>query len=116
MLGPAGAGGGFSLAEKAETLTKLFASSAALLGTFKAGLEACGYHDADSKHYNRKFAMRRPLGVIPVDDRFPAITRDVIREALGKLSSRIESLQYDANLEGLELEEGKPGFTAILPV
>ena len=58
--------------------------------------------------------MRRPLAVATVDATFPAITRHVVQTALGTLAPRVESVQYDVNIEGLEHEDGTPGFDSIL--
>ena len=110
LLGPAGAGGGFSLADKITQLSDRFASSPDRLAQFEAALEACGFRGADSRHYTRPFAMRRPVGLVPVDSTFPAITRPTIQTALGTLAVRVESLQYDVNVEGLEHEEGTVEF------
>jgi hypothetical protein len=115
LLGPAGAGDGFSLSEKIKQLFETFARAAARLKQFTSALEACGFRDADSGHYTRRFALRRPIGLIRVDKNFPAITRPTIQIALGTLASRIESLQYDVSVEGLESEDGTKGFSKVIP-
>jgi hypothetical protein len=53
--------------------------------------------------------------LVHVDNNFPAITRPVIQTALGTLAARVESIQYDVNLEGLEHEDGTGAFAAIIP-
>jgi Putative PD-(D/E)XK family member, (DUF4420) len=114
MLGPAGASQGFSLAEKVDQLSKEFADSATRKETFSEALSRCGFRDEDKAHYGRRFAMRRPLALVPVDGNFPAISRSTIQNVLGELASRIESLQYEVSIEGLEVEDGTPGFDLSL--
>lgn len=115
LLGPGGAGDGFSLSEKIEQLAGKFAQVPARLTQFAAALESCGFRNADRGHYLRRFAMRRPMGLVRVDKKFPALTRPSIQGALGQLASRIESLQYDVSVEGLECEDGTARFSAVVP-
>lgn len=115
LLGPAGASDGFSLAAKVAQLSGRFAPVSARLSAFTTALEACGFRNADREHYTRQFAMRRPMGIVRVDENFPAITRPTIQSALGPLAPRIESLQYDVSVEGLEYEDGTPEFDAVIP-
>lgn len=115
LLGPAGKSNVWSLADVVQRLSAKFAPAPARLAQFTAGLEHYGYRAADGDHYTRRFAFRRPLAVVPIDDRFPAITRPTVQAALGEeRSSRIDALQYDVNVEGLEVEDGKPRFPAVL--
>jgi hypothetical protein len=114
LLGPPGASDGFSLAEKVAQLSSQFAPISARLTQFATALEAYGFRTADSGHYTRQFAMRRPIGLVRVDNTFPAITRPTIQSALGPLAPRIESLQYDVSVEGLEHEDGTVEFEAAL--
>ena len=85
------------------------------LAQFNAALEASGFRAADSDQYARRFAMRRAMGLVRIDDTFPAITRPTIQHALGTLATRIESLQYDVNVEGLETEDGTTDFEVAIP-
>ena len=114
LLGPSGASKGFSLSEKVAELSARFASVAARLNQFTAALESCGFRDSDSGQYTRRFAVRRPMGLVRVDESCPAITRPVIQAALGPLATRIESLQYDVSVEGLEREDGTAEFEAAV--
>jgi hypothetical protein len=110
MLGPAGAEHGFSLTEKVDQLYKGFAHNGQLGERFSAALSSCGFRILDKAHYQRKFALRRPWAIVPVDGNFPAITRSTIQNALGELAPRIESLRYDVSIEGMEVEDGKLDF------
>src|SRR5439155_24656480 len=81
QLGPAGAGSGFSLPEKVESLLKLLSSGPALIRRFTSALESYGLRKAELAHYPQRFSLRRPLALIPVDKKFPAISRRIIQKA-----------------------------------
>lgn len=115
LLGPSGASDGFSLADKVAQLSEQFAPVPARLNQFTTAVKAGGFRDADRTYYTRQFAMRRPMGVVRVDNTFPAITRPTIQSVLGPLAPRIESLQYDVSVEGLEHEDGTLEFDAVIP-
>lgn len=115
LLGPPGAGNGFSLASKVSAMEQIFASSPKRLAQFSSALEKLGLHKTDLPQYQRKFTFRRPFAVVPINAKFPALTRPAIQESLGPLAQRIESLQYDVNVEGLEKEDGTPDFSKIIP-
>ncbi len=70
---------------------------------------------ADSGHYTRAFVLRRPLALAQIGSGFPAITRMIIQQALGSEVHRIEALEYDVNVEGLESEDGTSGFSLVIP-
>lgn len=116
LLGPPGDTSSFSLASKAREVERLFAADAARKKRFLDALEKAGLKKADLAQYDRKYSLRRALAVVPVDTKFPALTRPAIQKAIGTLSQRIESLQYAVNLEGLEKEEGTPQFVAAVPL
>jgi hypothetical protein len=115
LLGPPGASNGFSLGDKVAHLAGQFAAVAARMIQFTTALETCGFRDSDRAQYSRQFAVRRALGLVRIDNNFPAITRSTVQGALGPLAPRVESLQYDVNIEGLEHEEGTEAFAAVLP-
>ena len=115
ILGPPGAEGGFSLAQKVEQLTSLLASDAMRQEQFNDALKEYEFRTEDGVHYSRRFAMRRPMAVVRVDPAFPAITRHGIQTVLGPLAARIESVRYEVNVEGLENEDGTSQFEAALP-
>ncbi len=110
MLGPAGASDGFSLSEKVEQLSAKLSAAGAGLMQFTKALKAAGFHAEDASQYTRRFARRRPLAIIPVDGTFPSITRPMIQASLGSLAARVEAIQYEVNLEGLEHEDGSQRF------
>ncbi|MCX6132980.1 MAG: PD-(D/E)XK motif protein [Ignavibacteriales bacterium] len=114
ILGPPGDSSSFSLAGKVRDVERLFTANAARKKRFFEKLEKAGLRKTDLAHYGRKYSFRRALAIIPVDNKFPALTRPVIQKAIGSLSQRIESMQYAVNLEGLEKEDGSPQFAAAV--
>jgi hypothetical protein len=106
---------GTSLAEKIELLTSLLATAPPQKQQFADALQNCGLRDADLPHYRRRYVLRRPLAVIPVDGRLPAITRASIQAAFGSGATRLDSVEYDVNVEGLEIEDQDPVFATIFP-
>lgn len=114
LLGPAGKGGGFSLATKIESIQKLLKDSPQE-NQFRDRLESCGYSSRDNSQYNRAFGLRRPLAVVPIDSRFPTITSASLQELLGTEAHRIDRFVYDVNLEGLESEEDTQLYTEVFP-
>lgn len=115
LLGPPGSAAGLSLAGKVRDLRRLFATDKPRLSRFVDALEKVGLRKADLPHYQRQYSWRRALALVPVDKKFPALTRPVVQQSLGALALRIESLQYAVNVEGLEKEEGTPQFSAVVP-
>ena len=114
VLGPVGAGTGFSLETLVDALLTCFAGDLERQNRFVELLTASGYRDADTQHYARQFALRRPLAVVAINERFPAITRPLIQKMLGPEAQRIDHLLYDVNIEGLEHESGSFAFSKVL--
>jgi hypothetical protein len=54
------------------------------------------------------------MAVIEVNHTFPAITRPTIQTALGPLAVRVQSINYDVNVEGLEQEDGSEAFAVSI--
>jgi hypothetical protein len=116
LLGPPGSlQTGFSVTNKVAELTATLAADPKRLSQFEAALEAYSFRKADSGQYTNRYVLRRPLAVARIDADFPALTRPMIQHILGVNAVRIESLEYDINIEGLEAEDGTIGFTSVLP-
>ena len=115
LLAPAGMAEGTSLAEKVKLLMSLLTSAPSQKQQFTDALQNCGFHDADLPHYERRCVLRRPLAAIPVDGRLPAITRASIQATFGSGAARLDSVEYDVNVEGLEIEDQDPAFAAMFP-
>lgn len=115
LLGPPGSSTGFTLADKIVELSSKFDQVLGRALQFRAALEKCGFRDADVVHYTRGFSLRRAMAVAHVDENFPALTRATIQTALSHLAPRVQSLQYDVDIEGLEHEEGTGAFESVVP-
>lgn len=114
LLGPPGAGTGFSLKGLVDILAMRLDDDRQHQLTFTKLLAASGYRDEDSAHYLRRFVLRRPLAVIAVDKQFPAITRPAIQKVLGPEAQRIDQLQYDIDVEGLGHENAVSEFASAI--
>ena len=114
MLGPAGGDSGFSLGQKALELSRVFGDTPTHSAAFVSALAGSGCQLTDAEHYGRKYAIRRRMAIVPVDDRFPAVTRQSIRAMLGPLAARVGPVQYEVDVEGLEYEMGTPPFETAL--
>jgi len=106
MLGPSGAGPGYSLADKVIALSRQFSGMPQRFEQLLHLLEACGYRNEDRNYYTRRYSPRRPMAIIQVGDSFPKINRQGVARILGESASRIEHLSYDINLEGLQWDSG----------
>jgi hypothetical protein len=115
VLGPIGAGPGFSLTDKVAQISNLLAPESRRRSQFLSALKLCGFCDEDRAHYARAFSMRRPIAIVAVDSAFPAITRSTIQTALGPLAPRIDGLEYEVNVDGLEYEDGTEEFNLVFP-
>jgi hypothetical protein len=116
LLAPPGSGDGFSLSSTVTTLATTFASSRERTMKLEALLAACDLSVADAAQYTRSFMRRRPVAIVPVDARFPSITRPILQHVLGPLATRVDSFRYDVNVEGLEYEQGSAAFEEAMHI
>lgn len=115
LLGPAGKGSGFSLASKVISIGQSLAASFNRQTQFHTALEALGYSPIDHPHYERPFSLRKPLAIVPIDEKFPSITSSSLSTLLGKEAHRVDRLVYDVNIEGLESSEGTSLYQSVFP-
>ncbi len=115
LLGPPGKDSGFSLAEKIESINRSLKESPNEKKQFLTALESNGYSSTDHAQYDRLFALRGPIAVVPVDSQFPTITSSTLKALLGHEAHRIDRFVYDVNVEGLESEEGTEVYEAAFP-
>ena len=113
LLGSPGSGQGLSLAMQIEVIRLLIAPAQHKNEEFETLLKACGYNSVDHSLYSRNFVLRRPLAIARIDERFPALTYASLTAALEAKAARIEAVQYDVNIEGLESEEDSQAFRAV---
>lgn len=105
LLGPGGDGGGFSLAEMADRLKATFSGFPDLARLFSDGLQGRGFSEVEKPQYNRRYVLRRPIGLAPVTRSLPKLTRETISTAAGPDAVRISDISYTLNLEGLVSED-----------
>jgi hypothetical protein len=114
LLGPPGSAEGFTLPELVNKLRLALAADTQRSEVLNSTLKGSGYRNEDAIHYSKRYVLRRPLALVPVNEQFPAITRPSVQTALGALASRIESVQYEVNVEGLEHEPGSAVYESAL--
>lgn len=114
LLGPAGQGEGVSLSDAVQSVDDRLSGKPAMALKFRQALKACGFQDSDRQNYSRKFVLRRPIGLVAIDESVPALTRPRIKAAVGTASDRISDVQYDLDVEGLESLDGTPSFNEII--
>lgn len=114
LLGPTGKSIGFSLPELAAAIELRLEKARHLRAKFLHALKTVGYSPDNVALYSRRFSLRRPIAMIPVDSSCPAVTRSQLKSAMGEPFARIGLIQYEVNLEGLENEEGTGSFAAAL--
>jgi hypothetical protein len=115
MLGPPGASSGFSLPEKLSDVANLLPETLETKARFHTALERLGYRANDASQYTRRYVLRRPIAMACVDGFFPALTRPLLQASLKQLADRVESVQYDVDIEGLEHDAGSAQFQSWLP-
>jgi hypothetical protein len=109
MLAPAGSGKGFSLVTVASRIAAKLAGQPRQQVQFQDLLEACGYRQADCDMYSRPYTFRRPIGLVEVDDEFPALRRHNLERELGVASARIDDVTYTIDVEGLVVDKDPVG-------
>jgi hypothetical protein len=115
LFGPAAAGMDFSLPGKAASVTEMVSTDHGRSQRLAATLEAAGLPSGGNDLYTRRWSFRRPFAVIPVDSRFPTISRHTLRTSLGELATRVDRVTYEVDVEGLEHEQGSAVYEATVP-
>jgi hypothetical protein len=115
LLGPPGKDSGFSLAKKIDSINNKLKGSPKEKKDFLTALESNGYSSVDHAQYDRLFALRRPIAVVPIDSQFPTITSSTLQALLGQEAHRIDRFVYDVNVEGLESEEDTDVYRTAFP-
>lgn len=103
-----------SLAEAvAETLDVVTKHAPDVVPALDQRLRGCGYVPEHSEYYDQPYRLRSIPVLAPVDREFPAIVPSSLA-SLGARLSRIESLAYRVNLEGLGIAENTLAFAEML--
>jgi hypothetical protein len=114
IFAPPGAGSGFSLTDVIKGIELTLKTDGPRLRDFRNLLQASGYAAADASLYQRRFALRKPLLAVSVDGSLPRIDRPMASKSFGRAAARLRGVDYDLDVEGLGIPEGKRGFPAEL--
>lgn len=103
LLAPADAAEGESLPTLAAAVLAMVG-----IGTIRDELErslaAAGYQTADAPLYPRRWTLRAPVLVVPVDGHFPAVTAGMLADGMGEGYARLREISYSISLDGLGSE------------
>jgi hypothetical protein len=111
----AGPDAGWTIPEQIDTIRARLSAHPDDVERLNAALADRGWSDADVAHYPRRYKLRTPPRLVPVDESCPRITPDDIDALLGPLASRIGDVQYRVDLDGLGYDDGSPAFHDVLP-
>jgi hypothetical protein len=108
-----GAGfGGTSLPEFVAEITKEL-SDASAVDQFRAKLAGLNWQDDAAASYPRRLRLRSAPEIYQVDERFPAITSEVLTRARID-QSRITQLKYEIDLGGIPASGCAPSIISEL--
>jgi hypothetical protein len=105
---------GFSLPELVRQIERLISERGLPADHFQDRLDSMGYNHEHAQLYSARYVLRQPLAFIPIGEGFPRLTLELIQGGLGAEASRVQTVQYDLNVEGLGHEQGQEGFPAFL--
>lgn len=117
QLEPANTNDATSLPQMVTVIRSALGSDPARQSTFDRILvEGCSYRETDARHYGVRFRLRSQPMLIPVDSKFPRLTREMIREAVGNsVEQRILEVRYTVNVDDLGNLDGTAAFHEVLP-
>lgn len=72
-----------------------------------------GYRDDDAIYYHQKLVLRGRLLLVPIDESVPALTEERLRQAVGLAASRVRSLTYEVDVEGLGYDDETSEFSKV---
>lgn len=111
----AGLGGGWTLGSQIAGLRTSLESDAKAGERFEELLFDANWRDDEEHLYTDTYKTRESPRLILVDDAFPRLTPEMVRTALGDLTTRVDDLTYRVDVDGLGTSDGNPEFLAILP-
>jgi hypothetical protein len=112
----AGAGPGESLTEGVRDVERLSQNERVLVVQgIATGLRSAGWQPDHGAHYRRRFRLRTPAQLIPVEGNFPAIVPDTLRHIGSGRLNRISQVAYRIDVTGLGHADGEPAFLTVLP-
>jgi hypothetical protein len=114
LLARAPQGDGHSLPELVGLIDQIVLERGFPADHLQDRLDSMGYNHEHAQLYASRYVLRQPLAYIPIGEGFPRITLELIQHGLGEEASRVQTVQYDLNVEGLGFEQGQEGFPAFL--
>ena len=116
QLTGAGAGTGQTITDAVSgALEQIAMESPAVAGRLRVRLHDAGWREEHASHYRRRFALRSPPTLVPVDDTCPAITPATLSALGPDRLARVGQVAYRVDLTGLGHEDGSAQFLAVLP-
>lgn len=101
---------GFSIPELTETISRKLECAPAFFQAFQRVLDSAGITSSVLRGTRRRFSLRRPMGIMLIDSSTPVLSAAAIARAVGSSAHRIETVQYELNVEGLVFEDGSTEF------
>jgi hypothetical protein len=114
LLAHAPQGDGHSIPELVGLIDRIVSARGFPADHFQDRLDAMGYNYEHAQLYAARYVLRQSLSFIPIGEGFPRITLELIQHGLGEEAARVQTVQYDLNVEGLGHEQGQDGFPAFL--
>lgn len=115
-ISPAGAGKGKSLAGLRNEIKWLLKKYPGSLSVFNNTVGKFGLKEKGWELFKRGWVLRGPALLIPSAE-CPSLTAEQLRKVLpASHAARVDSVEYDINVEGLGFKDGAKKFTDIIPV
>lgn len=111
----AGMDAGHTLPERIAATRMLLSDDVQLVNTYDSYLKALGYEGSDAALYAQRYQLRSRPTLVPVDAKFPKITRAELKAALSEsLLPRIADIEYEVDVNGLGYSEGSEQYGKVL--
>ncbi|MCG3774136.1 MAG: hypothetical protein JW395_0953 [Nitrospira sp.] len=115
QLTPVAGKSGSSLADTvANVLASVTEKAPESVDTLRALLAQVGWDETDAAHYCQPYRLRTALAAIEVDRSCPAIVPKTLARLGKHLTSRIESVSYAVDVDGLGALDGTRAFKKLV--
>jgi hypothetical protein len=115
QLTRAGAGPGESLADAVRVVADSVITEPAARRRLDEQLQRAGWRPEHAVYYRRRYVLRAPPSLVPVDDACPAITPSTLRELGPDKLARLGQVAYRVDLTDLGHQDGTPEFQTVIP-
>jgi len=104
-----------SLTDSINEIKEILNTDTSALNNFKDALKKLDYDERLSEFYDHKYQLRTEPTLVPVDEKFPRITGQMIVQTLGQdLASRLDDIQYRIDVSELGFEADSHEYKKIL--